>query len=150
MKAVLIDQSKVGLDLFVDSARCQTAQRRGVSACGVSCSASEQVVGLGMALHVGRGVSAQRADCLVSLADVGKHATHQLGSEVLAPMLGVGLDMGDRHHVVTQQEVGERDDRSVEQQLVPIVARAALDGEAIMFFERHGQSLAGRLGWILC
>jgi hypothetical protein len=52
MKAVLIDQSKVGLGLFVDSARCQTAQRRGVSACGVSCSASEQVVGLGMALHV--------------------------------------------------------------------------------------------------
>jgi hypothetical protein len=97
MKAVLIDQSKVGLDLFVGSARCQTAQRRGVFARGVSCSGSEQVVGLGMALHV------------------GKHTTHQLGSEVLASMLGVGLDMGDRHHVVTQQEVGERDDRSVEQ-----------------------------------
>ena len=85
-----------------------------------------------MAPHVGRGVGAQRTHCLVSLADVGEYAAHQLGCEVFAPMLPVGLDMGECHHVVVQPVSGEPDDRFVEQQLVPILVRTEFDGEAIM------------------
>lgn len=82
--------------------------------------------------HVGRGVGAQRPHCLVPLANVGEQPTHQLGREVFAPMLPFGLDVRECHDAVVERVVGKPDDRSIEQQLVPIVVRTELDGEAIM------------------
>ena len=116
----------------------------------VFASVGEQIVGLGMTPHVRRGVGAQRTNCLVPLSDVGEDATHQLGSKVLAPMLMVGFDVGDRHHAITQREVGEPDDRSVEQQLVPIAVRADFDGQTMMLCGSHLQSLAGGSCQIPC
>ena len=69
----------------------------------------EEVVGLGMALDVRRGVGAYRSDGLTAFADVVEHTTHELGSEVLAAMLRVCLDMWDRHDGIVQREAGEPD-----------------------------------------
>ena len=73
---------------------------------------------VGVLADVVGGERTQRHDRPASCAQVVEHARHQPVGVALAPVGGVGLDVGDHDRVAVEAIVSDRDDLTVDHQLV--------------------------------